>query len=308
MGFIAGFPDGSFRPNQNLTRVQSIVSLVGGLGLTGGTPDVLKVYGDRAQIPSYATDKVATGTQRRMIVNYPNVGQLNPQRDITRAEVAAMVYQALVTLNQAPAIASQYIVAPDSPTLAFTDIQGHWAADFIQALASQSLVNGFEDGSFKPDATMNRAQYAALIAKALDPAPKRDAVGFPDIPADFWAKPFIDKAYRAGYISGFPDGGFKPSQNVLRLQVLLSLASGLGLPAANQSVLNAFDDRSTIPANALNTVAAATQQRIPVNYPNVRVLNPNRDATRAEVVAMIHQALVRAGKVSAVASPYIVVV
>jgi len=306
MGFIAGYPDGTFRPNQFLTRVQAIVALVGGLGLTGGSPDLLGIYRDRAQIPPYGTDKVATATQKRMVVDYPDVQQLEPMREITRAEVSALVYQALVTLNQAPAITSPYIVSPDLPSYLFTDIANHWAADFIQALATMNLIRGFEDGTFRPDLTMTRAQYATLIANAYNPPAKREAIAFADVPSDFWAKPYIEKAYRGGFISGFPDDTFKPNENVLRLQILLSLASGLGLPAANSSVLNVYDDKDSIVAAGQPAVAATTQQQIVVNYPNVRVLNPNRNATRAEVTAMVYQGLVQAGKAGAINSPYIV--
>jgi len=306
MGFISGFPDNSFRPNQNLTRVQAVVSLIDGLGFTGGTLDVLSYYFDRALIPSYATEKVATATQRRIVVNYPNVRQLEPMQDITRAEVAAMVYQALVALNQITAIASPFIVNPTANTPIFTDIQGHWAADFIIGLARQNLIGGFEDGSFRPNIPINRAQYASLVVNAFNPTAKRPAIAFSDVPANFWAKSFIDRAYQGGFISGFPDGTFKPSQNVLRLQVLASLVTGLGYTGADLNALNAYDDRATIPQYAQNQVSIATRQDLVVNYPNLRQLNPNRDATRAEVAANVYQALVKAGRVAAINSPYIV--
>jgi hypothetical protein len=306
MGFISGFPDGSFRPDQNLTRVQAIVSLIGGLGLTGGVLDVLNYYFDRAQIPSYATEKVATATQRRIVVNHPNVRQLEPLVDITRAELVATVYQALVALNQAPAIASPFIVTPDSSAPIFSDIQAHWAADFITGLAKQDLIGGFADGTFKPDIPINRAQYAALLVRAFNPPIKRPAVAFSDVPSSFWAKSFIDRAYQAGFISGFPDGGFKPEQNILRLQVLVSLVTGLELSGGDVGVLNLFDDRAAIPQYAQNQIATATQRKLVVNFPNLRLLNPNRDGTRAEVAAMVYQALVQAGRSPAIASPYIV--
>ncbi|MDX2230987.1 MAG: S-layer homology domain-containing protein [Leptolyngbyaceae cyanobacterium bins.349] len=306
MGFISGFPDNSFRPNQNLTRVQAIVSLIGGMGLTGGTLDVLSYYFDRAQIPSYATEKVATATQRRIVVNHPNVRQLEPMQDITRAELVALVYQALVSLNQAPAIASPFIVNASATAPLFSDIQGHWAEGFITGLARQNFIGGFEDGSFKPDIPINRAQYASLVVNAFNPTAKRAIVSFSDVPANFWAKPFIDRAYQAGFISGFPDGTFKPGQNILRLQVLASLVTGLELTGADLSALNAYDDRAAIPQFAQNQVSIATTQRLVVNFPNLRQLNPNRDATRAEVAANVYQALVRAGRSTAINSPYIV--
>ncbi|MGA7935304.1 MAG: S-layer homology domain-containing protein, partial [Kovacikia sp.] len=198
--------------------------------------------------------------------------------------------------------------ADASTSVVFTDIEGHWAANFILGLANQNLIRGFEDGTFRPDANINRAQYAAVIANAFKPPIKRDGINFPDVPANFWAKSAIDQSYRGGFISGFPDGTFKPDVNVLRLQILLSLVSGLGLPAADPTVLNTYTDQDKIPQNARSAVAIATQQGLVVNYPTVRQLNPVNEATRAEVCAMTYQALVRAGKAPAVNSSYIVVV
>jgi hypothetical protein len=306
MGFITGFPDGTFRPGLNLTRTQAIVSLVNGLGLTGGTPSVLALYSDRAQIPGFATDKVATATQRRMVVNYPNVTQLRPMQDITRAEITSLIYQSLVAQQQAPAIASNYIVNPDTSATAFVDLTNHWAREFVLGLSSQDFIQGFADGTFKPDAPMTRAQYAAIIAKAFNPAPRRDAVNFSDVPANFWAKSAIDQAYRAGFISGFPDGQFKPNQNVTRLQLALSLLSGFNIPPANANILTIFDDRAQIPQQVQDRIAAAVQSDLVVNHPNPRLFNPNRDATRAEVSAMVYQTLLRDGRVAAIDSPYIV--
>jgi parallel beta-helix repeat protein len=307
MGFISGFPDGTFRPGQNLTRVQALVSLATGLGFTGGTAGVLAIYSDRAQIPDYAIDRVAAATQRRIVVNHPNVAQLRPSQDITRAEVTTLVYQALVANNQAPALSSAYIVNPETTTsAAFTDINSHWAKDFILGLSSQNFIRGFADGSFQPDVPMNRAQFASVIAKAFNPAPRRDGITFTDIPATFWAKAAIDQAYQARFISGFPDGTFKPDQNVTRLQLVQAIASGFSLPAGDLASLNGYDDRASIPDGAKSAVAATTEESIVVSYPNPKQFNPNREATRAEVSAMIYQALVRDGRAVALNSSYIV--
>jgi hypothetical protein len=80
------------------------------LGLSANTQNVLSVYSDASQIPNYATNSVAAATTRQLVVNYPAVGQLNPNRQATRAEVAAFVYQALVSKGSAQAIPSPYLV------------------------------------------------------------------------------------------------------------------------------------------------------------------------------------------------------
>ncbi|HEY9611054.1 S-layer homology domain-containing protein, partial [Allocoleopsis sp.] len=306
MGFISGFPDGTFRPQQNLTRVQALVSLVSGLGLSGGNPNLLVFYSDRAQIPSYATEAIATATQRRLVVNYPKPNQLDPMRNITRAEIAAWIYQALVSTGRAEAIASSYIVNPNLSLPSFTDIQQHWTAEFVRRLANLNLITGFADGSFKPDEPLSRSQYAALVVKVFNPTPIRPDTKFIDIPADFWALPVISQAYRGGFLSGYPDQTFHPQQSLRRIDLMASLVHGLSLPSADVKVLEIYEDRDSIPAYAKSAVAAATQAGIVVSYPNPKLLQPKQEASRAEAIAFMYQALVRTGRVSAISSPYIV--
>jgi parallel beta-helix repeat protein len=304
MGFISGFGDRSFRPQQNLTRVQALLSLVSGLGLAGGSPDVLLMYRDRAQIPPYATTAIATATQKRLVVNHPDPKQLNPLHDITRAEIAALLYQALVATSEAEFISSPYIVNPDPLLPSFTDTQNHWAADFIRRLGSLDLISGFTDGSFKPDAKLNRVEYAALLVRVFNPPPLRPATQFRDIDPKFWGLSVIQQAYRAGFLSGFPDGTFHPEQILHRVHLIVSLASGLSLPPADETYLDAYEDKATIPAYARTAVTAATQAGIVVLYPKPRDIN--NDVTRAEAAAMVYQALVYRKRVSEIPSPYIV--
>jgi parallel beta-helix repeat protein len=304
MGFISGFGDGTFRPQQNLTRVQALVSLANGLGLTGGIADLLLLYRDRAQIPPYATTAIATATQKRLVVNYPDPKQLEPMRDITRAEIAALLYQALVATQAAAAIASPYLVNPDPVLPSFTDVQEHWATDFIRRLGSLELIGGFPDGSFRPDAAINRVEYAALLVKVLNPAPVRPATQFLDVAVNFWGLNAIQQAYRAGYLSGFPDRTFHPEQSLRRVHLILSLASGLNLPSASLDILNLYENPDSIPDYARTAVAAATQAGIVALYPQAANLEQN--ATRAEAAAMMYQALVDRGQVTALDSPFII--
>ncbi|AFZ59976.1 S-layer homology domain-containing protein [Anabaena cylindrica FACHB-243] len=306
-GFLSGFPDGSFRSGQNLTKVQAIVSIVNGLKFSGGNPNGLTVYSDRAQIPSYAINAVTMATQKLLVVNYPQPELLEPLREITRAEVAALIYQALVARGEIEAIPSPYIVQPETEIPSFSDLVGHWAEPFIRALVSMNITQGFADGSYQPDKPMTRAQYTALIAAAFNPTPKRSATEFTDVPASFWAASAIQKAASGGFVGGFSDRTFRPDQNVQRLQVMVSLVNGLGLPAADSSILIVYTDKKSIPEYAQTAIATATAQKIVVNYPDPKLLAPTRDATRAEVAAMIYQALVALQRTKSINSPYIVI-
>ncbi len=307
MGFISGYPDGSFRPGQNLTKIQAIVSLVSGLQLSGGNTNVLFTYSDRAQIPSYATNTVAIATQKMLIANYPDTAQLEPLRDIKRGELATLIYQALVAEGQQQPIISPYIVKPEQVEIpSFKDLVGHWAEPFIRALVSMNLTRGFADGTYQPDKPMNRAQYAALIAVAFNPTPKQKVPDFTDVPKPFWAYSAIQTAAQGGFVGGFRDRTFRPQDYVQRLQVIVSLVNGLELPSAHPDVLLGYTDRDQIPAYAQTAVATATVQKIIVNFPEPKLLQPSQIATRAEVASMVYQALVATGRSRAIRSPYIV--
>ena len=111
-GFLNGYPDAAFLPNQEIPKVQALTALANGLKLTNAdtSAEVLKAYQDSAQIPAYAVDKVAAATEAGLVVNYPDRTKLNPSQVTTRADAAALIYQALVSAGKAEAIPSDYAV------------------------------------------------------------------------------------------------------------------------------------------------------------------------------------------------------
>jgi parallel beta-helix repeat protein len=196
------------------------------------------------------------------------------------------------------------IVDPIKPS--FADIKGHWAEGFIAQLAAKGVISGFEDKTFRPEDKVTRAQFAAIILKAFTPAAKRAAVNFGDVPKTFWGFDAIQSASRGGFMAGYPGNIFQPAQPIPRVQVLVALANGLEFGEGNTSLLSKYTDGSAIPAYATGFVASSTQRKVVVNYPSLTNLNPNREATRAEVAAIVYQALVNAGKAQPIPSLYIV--
>ncbi len=174
-GFLAGYPGNVFRPNQEIPRVQGIVALSSGLGLTGGdTSTLTNFYNDASAIPEYAVGSVAAATVGNLVVNYPDVKQLNPQQSLTRAEAAALLYQALVKQGRAQPIASnlpasQYVVAG---TPVSTDIVSLTASSSsFTTLTSLLKTAGLADilqqpGPYTVFAPTNDA-FAALPAATL---------------------------------------------------------------------------------------------------------------------------------------------
>ncbi|TAE56868.1 MAG: DUF1565 domain-containing protein [Nostocales cyanobacterium] len=192
-------------------------------------------------------------------------------------------------------------------TSGFRDVPtGYWAKTYIEALAAQNIIAGFPDGTFRPNEPVTRAQFAAIITKALTPPVKRPAIQFRDVQSNFWAYAAIQEAYKSQFVAGYPDGTFQPQQQIPRVQALVALANGLNFSANNNSVLGIYADASQIPNYAIGPVAAATVRELVVNYPSVQQLAPNRQATRAEIAAFVYQALVAIGRAEPISSAYVV--
>ncbi|MBE7380701.1 MAG: S-layer homology domain-containing protein [Leptolyngbya sp. SIO1E4] len=219
-----------------------------------------------------------------------------------RSSSVALASFGILTGAAAPLV---YIVPAAAQQTSFSDVSAsYWARPFIERLAEEDIIAGFPDGSFKPDQPVTRAQFAAIIQKAFNQPTTNAARTFPDVASDYWAQNAIQNAYRMGFLSGYPDGRFQPEQAIPRVQVLVSLANGLEFTASGSvsSILDTYRDDGEIPEYALGPVAAATQEKMVVNYPNIDLLNPNRVATRADVAAFVYQAMVAQDRLPQVAA------
>ncbi len=189
------------------------------------------------------------------------------------------------------------------------DIQGHWAQSCIEILAQQGIVAGYPDGTFRPEQPVTRAEFATLIVKAFPRNPSRPATTFTDVPATYWAASSIQKAYVTGWLAGYPGNRFQPNLPIPRVQAMVSLVAGLGYLAerSTAATLNQlFTDGDAIPAYAKDRIAAAVEQQLVINYPDIKQFRPNKPATRGEIAAFLCQALARqANQPSPIALAYI---
>jgi uncharacterized lipoprotein YddW (UPF0748 family) len=192
---------------------------------------------------------------------------------------------------------------PGFSQMQLSDLQNHWAKDCIQQLSQREIITGYGDRTFRPDRPVTRAEFAAIVNKAFPNAPVvRSNVSFTDVPSSFWANAAIARAYQTNFLSGYGNRIFQPNQNIPRVQALVALASGLNYTPAQpvEATLSGnFTDASAIPDYAKTAMAAATERKLTVNYPNVGQLKPNQLATRGEVAAFVCQAMGLTGVPSA---------
>lgn len=205
-------------------------------------------------------------------------------------------------------------VAVDPENIEMPDdvVPDYWAYPFVKQMSDRALVAELtEDQDFEPDKLITRASMATLISQAFGDRPEVQGIKkFDDVTNENAIAADIDKAVRIGFMQGYSDDEFRPLDNIPRYQVLVTLATGLGLQPSTDpaQILQQFNDGLDLPDWAKSQVAAASEAGLIVNRPGFtdEALNPNAPATRAEVAAMIHQALVETGKLEPIESEYII--
>ncbi|RZM77270.1 S-layer homology domain-containing protein [Leptolyngbya iicbica LK] len=194
-------------------------------------------------------------------------------------------------------------LAPTRSPLAFADVpEGYWAKPYIDALTAREVLNGLPDGTFAPNRQLSRAELATQVANAFDIPANTPAKAFGDLAPDYWAAEPIAEAVQMGFMKGYPGDEFRPDDLVSRLQVLVTLATGLSLPVTEESQqqLQQYQDWETVPDWARPQVEAAIHAGIIRPQPGTENrLRPQEIATRAEVATLVYAALAYLGEVPA---------
>ncbi|MGF1494051.1 MAG: S-layer homology domain-containing protein [Microcoleaceae cyanobacterium] len=198
----------------------------------------------------------------------------------------------------------------------FSDIAGHWAESCILDLEQQGIVDGdYEDNTFRPNAEVNRSELAIFLSRAFPTADKiREPERFVDIPSNYWARSAIQDAYEKGFISSYILGVFNPTIVVSRLQALTALTQGLESQGLGENLedLTAevlptlLDDVSHLSADQQEIVVKGIANQLVVNYPDLRQFRPGAPASRAEVAALICQAVIQTQETAAISPEYVV--
>ena len=166
-------------------------------------------------------------------------GTFEPDRNMTRAEVTTMFARLL----------TEKMAADQTYSNTFSDVaKSHWAANYIGYMQQFGIITGYADGSFRPDASVTRAEFAAIASRfeTLTEGTK----SFSDVPSSHWAAKYINFAATRGWVNGYADGTFRPNNSITRAEVaavtcrLLERNADQSYIRSHLSELRAFTDVS----------------------------------------------------------------
>lgn len=181
----------------------------------------------------------------------------------------------------------------------FADVKNHWSQDEVNDLASRLVIRGTSDTMFSPNQNITRAQFAAIIVRALGLSDKGGISPFADVRADDWFAGAVAKAHEYGLLQGYGDGTFRPRNLITRQEAMAILRRALKWTELSgdandvELTLSRFADHAQVAGWAKEAVATMVEKGIVQGSEGK--LNPYGQLTRAEAAAMVHRMLKKSG-------------
>lgn len=181
-------------------------------------------------IPSLTGEHIA-------YVHGRDTGNFDAEDYVTRAEVSAIFSRLIV----------KKMVFKDDTTSIFNDVSdANWYAAYVKYLSKVGIIKGYEDGSFKPDAPITRAEFATVASRFFE-LEKGSENQFTDVSENHWAKEYIDSAVIKGWLLGYEDGTFKPDQPIKRSETVTIVNRMLNRVADKEYIEANMEDVLTYP-------------------------------------------------------------
>ncbi|MHB8842006.1 MAG: S-layer homology domain-containing protein, partial [Candidatus Aquicultor sp.] len=169
----------------------------------------------------------------------------------------------------------------------FSDVKSDaWYTPFVAELVSKDIIDGYTDGTFRPDAQVTRAEFTKMLALAMGwKIEETTTVPFLDVTPGSWMHSFIETGVSHGALDGYTDGTFKPNNLISREEVAKIIASAMNLPAGTSSLTDINDSW------ARQFINSCVSAHIISGYPSDNTFRPKNNTTRAEAAAMIARML-----------------
>ena len=220
-------------------------------------------------------------------------GSRNTATEATTEETTVLSEQ---DSNEPTTEASQEVTNPSMPTpeLTFTDVPADfWGAEYINSLSKAGIINGYSDGTFRPNDKIKRADFIIMLLKSVD---EYDASFseecFTDVEKESYYFSAVSKAKSLGIANGNGDGTFSPTANITRQDMMILCKNAIEYKfgkelTGDESVLDAFTDKDSISAYAVSALSAMTEN----GYISGRgsLIAPLDNTTRAEAATIMHK-------------------
>lgn len=185
-----------------------------------------------------------------------------------------------------------------SSSRSFTDASDHWASADISKMSTRMIVDGASEHTFEPDRSITRAEFAAIMLRALGLAPKAGAAPYADVPEDAWYADYVNTAIRYGLVNGLTETRFAPLETISRQEAMTIAARAMKLtglaPMLSESrvqeILAPYADGAAIAPFAREGAAACLQAGVAEGR-TATLLAPEGTLTRAEAAILAYRVL-----------------
>lgn len=172
---------------------------------------------------------------------------------------------------------------PEEETAVFSDVDGHWAKEYIEYLYKNGIISGFEDGSVQPNKIITRAEFVSMLMRAK-PVEKTEDAAFNDVSADDWYYEAVLDAAGAGIVVG-TDGNFMPNSAVTREQLAVMIYRALG--ETGEAAELTFADSDSVADYAKEAISYLAGAGIMSGYED-NTIRAKKETTRAEVARLLY--------------------
>ncbi len=178
------------------------------------------------------------------------------------------------------------------------DIEGHWAEEILKTYLLKDFATNKEEEEFKPNDRITRAEFAAILSKALSLKDLDISKSFSDMETSHDYFKEVMFAAKNGLINGYPDTTFKPDNEILRqdaAMIMNNVCKLRNIKLANEGLIEGYSDKADISAYANQAVDMCITNKIITGKPGMRV-DPKANLTRAEAVVIIDRLLTALNK------------